>query len=409
MINISEIVQVAYIVVTVATASTFEYFWHGPRLPKWDLRFQLTRDIMHSLISAATPQFKDDRDIDKIDVYAIIEYIQNKPIPAPKLSPSEGSYHIFSIPAQQPTINEATFKNVGVGQNRFQQLCRDDLQGSERQIGYEMLVAAETASQLKDMLDTKNNLLACHPLYPEEKILLYIHGGGFVVGNAAACRQLVCHISREAGVRALVVEYRLAPQNPFPAPLYDVYIAYSYLLQQGFAPESIVVAGDSAGGNLSLALVHLTQMTRIPKPGGLVLLSPLSDAANDFPSCQHNRNYDFLVKQPVESPLAYTRLYYAPGQRFSKQMRREMADPLVSPVNGDFAMFPPTLIQCGTHEVLIDDNIKLHAKMQAQNPDHPQTVVLEQYQDMPHVFHVHFYRPESIQAISGIGRFIRDL
>ncbi|KAI9471130.1 hypothetical protein IWW42_002836 [Coemansia sp. RSA 1085] len=401
-----EVAQAAYIALTVSIASTWEYVWHGPRLPKWDLKFQLTRDIMHSLILAATPQYKDDRDIDKINVYAIAESLQNKPIPAPKLSPGEGSYHIFSVPAQQASVNEATFKNVGIHQDRFQQLCRDDLQGAERQIGCEMVVAAETARQLKHMLGAKSDLLACRPLYPEEKVLVYIHGGGFIVGNAASCRQLVCRLSREAGVRALVVDYRLAPQNPFPAPLYDVYIAYLYLLQQGFMPERIVVAGDSAGGNLSLALVHLAQMTKAPKPGGLVLLSPLSDAANDLPSCQRNRNYDILAKQPVESPLAYTRLYYAPGQRFSEQMRHEMADLLVSPVNGDFAMFPPTLIQCGTHEVLIDDIIKLHAAIQAQSPE---TAVLEQYQDMLHVFHVHFYRPESIQAVAGIGRFIRDL
>ncbi|KAJ2449895.1 hypothetical protein EV183_004626 [Coemansia sp. RSA 2336] len=400
-----EVAQAAYIALTVSIASTWEYFWHGPRLPKWDLKFQLTRDIMHNLISAATPQYEDDRDTDKIDVYAIAESLQNKPIPVPRLSPSEGTYRIFSVSAQQAAVNETTFGNVGVHQGRFQQLCRDDLQGAERQIGCEMVVAAETARQLKNMLGAKADLLACRPLYPEEKVLLYIHGGGFIMGNAKACRQLVCRISREAGVRVLVVDYRLAPQNPFPAPLYDVYIAYLHLLQQAFAPERIVVSGDSAGGNLSLALVHLAQMTKAPVPGGLVLLSPLSDAANEFPSCQRNRNYDFLAMQPIESPLAYSRLYYAPGQRFSEQMRCEMADPLVSPVNGNFATFPPTLIQCGTHELLVDDNIKLHAIMQAQNPE---TVVLEQYQDMVHVFHVHFSRPESTQAIASIGRFIRD-
>ncbi|KAJ2360757.1 hypothetical protein H4S01_005592, partial [Coemansia sp. RSA 2610] len=377
------------------------YLWRGPRRPRWDLRFQLQRDIAYRFIRHAMPQRTDDSDIDSLDIPAIMHGVRAKAMPAAVLAVEDGEYQAIGIPARQALIGESEFGAAGVGADRLRELWRQD-QERERQIGCELVVAADVAKQLD--ADAR---LACRPAAADEKVVLFLHGGGYVMGSSGSYRQLICRISRATGLRVLSVDYRLAPEHPFPAPIYDAYIAFKHLVCQGFRPEAIVVIGDSAGGHLSLALTHLLRLAGGALPGGLALLSPVTDMARDRPSAEANRNFDYLAKQPVESPLANARLFYAPGRRLSPQMRRELADPLVSPVNGDFDGFPPTLIQAGACEVLVDDSTGLHAAIAAQSPTRPP--VLELYEDMVHVFQAFSARPESAQAIASIGRFVKDL
>ncbi|KAJ2373673.1 hypothetical protein GGI05_007427, partial [Coemansia sp. RSA 2603] len=185
--------------------------------------------------------------------------------------------------------------------------------------------------------------------------------------------------------------------------LHDALVAYAHVLAQGFASDQIVVAGDSAGGHLATTLALLLRSAAMPPPAALVLLSPYSNLVETKPSVAANSRYDSIVMLPLESPAAYARMLYAPAQPLTPAMRKEMRDPLVSPVFADFTAFPPVLVQAGAREILIDDIEQLVAAIAASNPD---AVVYEPYADMIHVFQAFFDRPENAVAFASIGRFV---
>ncbi|KAJ2189748.1 hypothetical protein EV181_001444 [Coemansia sp. RSA 532] len=411
---LTDIAYLAYVALSVSVVSTIEYFWRGPRLPRWDLKFQLRRDIMHRIISSVVPQLTDDSSIDSLDLPKIVHDMRAKAMPAAELKPEDGVYQVIGIPVRDVRIDPREFSIDEMSDNpeeiavidagtsdKLCALCEADMQGPERTISCELVVASNIFDEQHEAQ------LECRPMHTGEKLILYFHGGGYIIGSSAMYRQLISRISQASCARVLGVDYRLAPEHPFPAALHDAYIAYMYVLQQGFDPSRVVVAGDSAGGHLALSLTHLVQATKTSMYGGLVLLSPVTDMARDSGSRERNRNFDYLAPQPLASPLCVVRLFYAPGRRMSRDLISELSRPLVSPLRGQFTNFPRTLIQFGASEVLADDSTQLHAQM-AQSK-HPESFVLESYDDMLHVFHVFFDRPESTQALGSIGRFVKDV
>ncbi|KAJ2773128.1 hypothetical protein IWQ56_001106 [Coemansia nantahalensis] len=323
------------------------------------------------------------------------------------IAATEGISKDIAINAQQVPIDPAAFEGIGVAEDGLRALCVSDQQGPGRELIAELLVALPAATTLRARATDGEALLECRPIHAREPILLYLHGGGYVVGNRHICRPLTRWISEDASVRVLSAEYRLAPEHPFPAAVHDALIVYKFLLQQGFGADRIIVGGDSAGGHLVLALTHLVRFMRIAQPAALVLISPVANMSRNAPSLARNRNYDSLAMSPVESPISFARMYHRPGRQLTEQLRAELADMLLSPVNGDFAGFPPTLIQGGSIELFIDDITELHAAISAQNPDSPDLAVLEAFTDMPHVFHGLAHRPEAKRATASIVRFIR--
>ncbi|KAJ2502173.1 hypothetical protein GGH96_001342 [Coemansia sp. RSA 1972] len=412
---LTDIAYLAYVALTASVVSTIEYFWRGPRLPRWDLKFQLRRDIMHRIISGVVPQLTDDSTIDSLDLPKVVHDMRAKAMPPAELKPEDGTYRVIGISVRDVRIDPREFavdeksNNPGeiavIDAGTSDKLCalyEADVQGPERTINCELVVASNIFDD-----EHCNAQLECRPMHTGEKLILYFHGGGYIISSSAIYRQLISRISRESCARVLGVDYRLAPEHPFPAALHDAYVAYMYVLQQGFDPSCVVVAGDSAGGHLALSLTHLVQATKTPMYGGLVLLSPVTDMARDSGSFARNREFDYLAPQPLASPLSVVRLFYAPGRRMSRDLISELSRPLVSPQRGQFTNFPRTLIQFGASEVLADDSTQLHARM-AQSK-HPESFVLESYDDMLHVFHVFFDRPESVQALGSIGRFVKDV
>ena len=226
------------------------------------------------------------------------------------------------------------------------------------------------------------------------KVLLYLHGGAYVLGSCDSHRHLVSYIAREAGLAALLPEYRLAPEHRFPAAVEDATRCYRELLDEGFAPGDIVVAGDSAGGGLTMALLLNLKELGVPMPALGCLMSPWLDLAAEGESHSTRRDED-----PWFSPEDFPHVtqYYCDES--------ELRLPLVSPVYADPAGLCPVYIQVGDHEILLSDSERLAANIEAAGGD----VELEVWPDMWHVFQAFvLVMPESRAAVEILGRTVRQ-
>ncbi|KAJ1815861.1 hypothetical protein LPJ56_002541 [Coemansia sp. RSA 2599] len=407
-----EILSAVCVAALVSVRTTLEYFVRGPRLPTWTLKHQLRRDVMHALILRSVPPVYDDTQLASTDVYAYAASVQRKALPPAALQPKQGICRTVEIPVNSVSLDTVSFDNIGVAKQRLLSLIERDSQqqGGGRIISGELVVANSAIRALEQYADAGHeSMLACAPLHGSEQLMLHFHGGGFVVGSAAAYRQVLCKMSEGCGTRILSVDYRLAPVHPFPAQIHDALIAYKHLLQKGFLPENIVIAGDSAGGTLCIALVCLLRQLDMPMPSALVVLSPWSNMVDMHPSTWLNADYDYLVMRPLESPISYARMYYSPGQPLTPQMVQEMRDPLVSPVFADLRGLPRMLIQAGSKEQLIDDITALVEEIKEQNPERPDAVVFESYEDMNHVFQAMLDFDQSLKAHASIAEFVRAL
>ena len=225
------------------------------------------------------------------------------------------------------------------------------------------------------------------------KVLLYLHGGGYVMGGCETHRQLVSYIARAAGVRALLPEYRLAPEHPFPAGLEDSLQVYRELLATGFAPRDIVVAGDSAGGGMTMALLLSLRDAGEPLPAAACVLSPWLDLTGSGESMTSNAESDPWF-EPQHLPLL--------AEKYCRA--EEMAQPLVSPVFADLAGLPSLYIQVCADELLLSDSTRIAEKGRAAGVD----VEMETYDGLWHVFQA-FARqvPEARAAVEELGTYIR--
>ena len=231
------------------------------------------------------------------------------------------------------------------------------------------------------------------PATDERRILLYLHGGGFMTHLPSAYRQFARRLGDALGAQAFLPDYRLAPEHPFPAGADDCLAAYSWLLAEGFATERIVIAGDSAGGNLALVTAIRIRDEGLAAPACVVMLSPTTDLTGGSASILRNRDRDPML---MPEALPFVRTTYAPDV--------DWHNPWISPIFDSFERLPPLLFHAGSTELLIDDSIRAADKArQAKIP-----VELDVWPDMPHVFQMIEWLPESRAAIAGIARFVRQ-
>ena len=208
---------------------------------------------------------------------------------------------------------------------------------------------------------------------PENEAILYFHGGAYMAGSILSTRPLAVDFAQATGRNVLSFEYRLAPENPFPAALEDGFAAYRHMLSLGIAPEKIAFVGDSAGGGLELATALKAREEGVPLPAAIAALSPWVDLTLSDPSYFENQKSDPLLER---KKLLRATMYYAYG--------KYLKDPYISPVFADFTGFPPTLIHVGTHEVLLGDSRMLTAAMRRADVN----VELQEWEGMWHVWHV---------------------
>lgn len=225
-----------------------------------------------------------------------------------------------------------------------------------------------------------------------DRAVLYIHGGGFTFGSPTSHRDLAEFLSRAAQAQVFVVDYRLAPEHPFPAAVEDTTAAYRWLLAQGFQPGRIAISGDSAGGGLTFSTLVNIKQTGLPLPACATPLSPWVDLENTGETMVSKDAEDPIVHKPMVEQLS---LGYAGDRR---------RDPLASPLHADLSGLPPLLIQVGSRETLLDDSRRIAAKAKQQGVD----VTLEIEEGQIHVFQIFASRlDEGVTAIDRLGAFIR--
>ncbi|HSB66796.1 MAG TPA: alpha/beta hydrolase [Anaerolineales bacterium] len=227
---------------------------------------------------------------------------------------------------------------------------------------------------------------------PNDRALLYIHGGAWMMGSANTHRALVSRIAYASGIRTLLINYRLAPEHPFPAGLEDCIEAYEWLVQNGFEANKIILAGDSAGGNLTLALLVALRDADKPLPAGAITLSPATDLAFTGNSLQTRLHLDPIFSGGGPTTIVQDYITH-----------HDPYEPLISPLYADLQGLPPLLIHVGDYEILLDDAVRFGNKAVAAGVD-VKTVV---WPEMFHVFQIWApLLPEANRAIQQIANFI---
>ncbi len=230
----------------------------------------------------------------------------------------------------------------------------------------------------------------------EKKVILYFHGGGWVLMSPKTHRALTIEIAQLTKMRVLSVDYRLAPEHPFPASLEDCVTAYKWLLSKGFKAENIIIAGDSAGGNLTLTTLLKLRDNGIVLPAGAVALSPAIDFTGESVTFYENANTDPIL---ADIGMFWWNVAYLAGE--------DPNIPYISPVQAELKGLPPILIQVSTSEMLYDHSTRFIEQAKAAGVN----ATLQEWKDTIHVFQLFgFYDlPEAKDAIQKIGEFIQSL
>lgn len=224
-------------------------------------------------------------------------------------------------------------------------------------------------------------------------VILYCHGGGYTSGSFRYARSITNKLASSTSMDVLSFDYRLAPENPYPAALEDAMNVWDHLMYHGYGARDIIIAGDSAGGNLALTLtLKLKEQGRL-LPRGLVLFSPWTDLTMSGKSHKEKAELDPILSAEY---LQRCRESYAPEM--------ELKNPLISPVFGDFTGFPPTYIQVGTNEILLSDSTKLQRQLQKYHVP----VKMEYYPGMWHVFQMSPLKT-AYNAMDQVAEFIFDI
>jgi epsilon-lactone hydrolase len=224
------------------------------------------------------------------------------------------------------------------------------------------------------------------------RVVLYLHGGSYMSGSPNSHRSLVANIAIAAKARALVLDYRMAPEHPHPAAVEDAVTAYKWLINGHVDPSHLAIAGDSAGGGLAVALLLSLRDSNVPLPASCVCLSPWTDLAFTGESWKSKAKADLIIYDYKE--LAFAKMYLG---------GLDPKTPLASPLYADLKGLPPLLVQVGTDEVLLSDSTRLVERAKQAGVD----AVLDEWERMQHVWQfAASFIPEGRRAIDRIGEFI---
>jgi acetyl esterase/lipase len=224
-------------------------------------------------------------------------------------------------------------------------------------------------------------------------VILYCHGGGYSTGSSVYARTLTVKLAETTSMDVLSFDYRLAPEYPYPAALQDAVKAWNYLMLLGYGARDVIVAGDSAGGNLALSLVFKLKEEKRLLPRGLVLLSPWTDLTSSGKSHETRKELDPVLDEAYLERMIQN---YAPSEN--------LENPMISPLFGDFSGFPKTYIQVGDNEILLSDAVSLQKKMSRDGV----SAKIDIYKGMWHVFQMSPLRTAH-EAMEKCAEFICEI
>ncbi len=257
-----------------------------------------------------------------------------------------------------------------------------------------ILPSARGVSICKESIDGVDCELHVPKGCEDAPLIYYLHGGAYVMGSPTTHRRFLSFIAREAGMRAVLPDYRLAPEFRFPSQLEDSLQVWRALLKGGISQDEIAIGGDSAGGNLAMATLLSLRDAGEPMPAACFLLSPLLDLFGEGDSYSTRSKLD-----------PWFRPEYLPNIADMFCNEDERRNPIVSPVNADASGLPRTFIQVGDHELLLDDSTRLAENIRAAGGQ----VDLHIWPKMWHVFQIFIGQmPESKKAVEDIARFLRS-
>jgi len=253
-------------------------------------------------------------------------------------------------------------------------------------------VPRDTTVERAQLGQVKGEWLRVEETEPQ-RLILYLHGGGYIAGSPQTHRPLVARLAKAAGAAALSLEYRLGPEFPFPSALRDAMDAYRFLTSKGFPPQSIVLAGDGSGGGLAFATLLAIRNAGLPMPAACVAMSPWADLTLS--------GWSMLAHGKSDAVLSWELLFVSARHYLSGA---NPADQYASPVFASFRDFPPIMVHAGANELLRDDSSRIGELAAAANVP----VSVEIYDGMHHVFQAYTSAPEAKVSLARLGQFIRS-
>lgn len=235
--------------------------------------------------------------------------------------------------------------------------------------------------------------LSVNRAHMKKYIILYCHGGGYSTGSRIYARTLTSKLAMSTSMDVLSFDYRLAPEHPYPAATEDAMKVWNFLMLLGYGARDVILAGDSAGGNLALSLTLKLKAEKRLMPRGLILMSPWTDLTSSGKSHETKAQIDPVLHAGYLEEMISN---YAPDQ--------DLSNPYISPLFGDYAGFPPTYIQVGENEVLLDDSVMLYRKLLEANV----SVKLDKFPGMWHVFQMSPFKT-AYEAMDKNAEFIYDI
>lgn len=245
-----------------------------------------------------------------------------------------------------------------------------------------------------DMDGVRGEWVRVNRAHMRRYVILYCHGGGYSTGSCLYGRTLTSKLAAAASIDVLGFDYRLAPEHPYPAALEDALKAWDYLMLLGYGARDVILAGDSAGGNLALVLALKLKAEGRFLPRGLVLMSPWTDLTASGKSYRTRAEVDPVLNAEYIDRM--TKAYIPEGEN--------LENPLISPLFGDFEGFPPVYIQVGENEILLSDAMELHKKLQKAGVP----AKIDRFKGMWHVFQMSPFRTAA-DAMENNAEFICDI
>ncbi|MBD5520231.1 MAG: alpha/beta hydrolase [Lachnospiraceae bacterium] len=276
-----------------------------------------------------------------------------------------------------------TVENVDIEKHRQSQDYFGILLGSNKEVSIKEI----------ELEGIHGEWISVNRAHMKKYIILYCHGGGYSTGSSLYARTLTTKLATSTSMDVLCFDYRLAPEHPYPAATEDAMKIWNYLMLLGYGARDIIVAGDSAGGNMALSLVMKLKMENRLLPRGIMLMSPWTDLTSSGKSHITKADIDPVLNANYINEMIEN---YAKGEN--------LKNPLISPLFGSYEGFPPTYIQVGSNEILLNDSTMLHKKMVKENV----SVKIDVFKGMWHVFQMSPFKT-AYEAMDKNAEFIYDI